>query len=79
MRIPVDKFVCTRRLVFAFGVAAIGLSLAHGQSSLPPLPALPVTFVFSNCDAGVTFKATITDWQRDLDGNVSPFHIFHPR
>jgi RHS repeat-associated protein len=31
-----------------------------------------MTFVFSNCDAGVTFQATILDWIRDANGNVSP-------
>jgi hypothetical protein len=30
-----------------------------------------VTFVFSNCDAGVTFQAPITNWLRDASGNQS--------
>ena len=61
---------CIRRLLIIMALAAIALSPALGQSSIPPLPALPVTFVFSNCDAGVTFQATITDWLRDFNGDV---------
>src|SRR6476661_7273598 len=73
MRIPVDKTarsIHTRRLLFTLCAAIIGLLPAHAQLTSPPLPPLPVTFVFSNCAAGVTFKATITDWLRDANGNV---------
>jgi hypothetical protein len=38
---------CIRRLLIISALAAIALSPARGQSSVPPLPALPVTFVFS--------------------------------
>ena len=63
---------CLRRLAIMIALAAIALSPAPGQSSVPPLPALPVTFTFSNCDSGVTYQATITDWLRDASGNVDP-------
>ncbi len=63
--------VYTRPLLFLSCLATIGLSPARGQVSVPPLPALPVTFVFSNCDAGVTYRATILDWGRDLDGKIN--------
>ena len=63
---------CLRRLVIMIALAAIALSPAPGQSSVPPLPALPLTFTFSNCDSGVTYQATITDWLRDASGNVDP-------
>src|SRR4051794_33529098 len=63
---------CIRGLIILVALAAIVLSPARGQSSVPPLPALPVTFVFSNCDTGMTFQATITDWLRDINGNVDP-------
>jgi len=59
-------------IITTITLAAIALPPARGQSSVPPLPALPVTFVFSNCDSGVTFQATITDWLRDANGNVDP-------
>src|SRR5947209_7922414 len=65
--------VYTRPLLFLSCLATIGLSPARGQvsGSVPPLPVLPVTFVFSNCDAGVTYRATIVDWPRDADGKIS--------
>src|SRR5882672_7758448 len=69
-KIAATAFVWTRRLMFTFFVTVIGLSPAGAQSSVPPLPPLPVTFVFSNCEAGVTFRATITDWLRDASGNI---------
>src|ERR1700686_789435 len=63
--------VYMRPLLFLSCLATIGLSPARGQGSVsvPPLPALPVTFVFSNCDAGVTYRATITEWYT-IDGKT---------
>jgi RHS repeat-associated core domain len=71
-KIAAAAFLWMRRLMFTFVVAVIALAPARAQSSVPPLPPLPVTFVFSNCDAGVTFRATITDWLRDANGKVDP-------
>src|SRR6185503_7743277 len=65
----------TRRLLFLSCLAAIGLAPARGQLSVPPVPALPVTFVFSNCQAGVTFRATIIDWLRDANGNIDALSV----
>ena len=67
--------VFTRRLLLLACVSAASLSPVRGQSSIPPLPALPVTFAFSNCDSGVTYQATITDWLRDASGNVDPLSV----
>jgi len=64
---------CIRRVLIMIALAIVAFPpAARGQVSVPPLPALPVTFVFSNCDAGVTFQATITDWLRDASGNIDP-------
>src|SRR5258708_5150487 len=71
-KIAATTLVWTRRMMFTFFVVVIGLAPARAQSSVPPLPPLPLTFVFTNCDAGVTFRATITDWLRDANGNVDP-------
>src|SRR5881296_3170183 len=62
----------TRHLLFLFCMAWFGVAVASGQSSVPPLPPLPLTFEFSNCDTGVTYKATITDWLRTANGSVDP-------
>src|SRR5262245_8232957 len=63
---------CIFRSLIMIALAASALSTARGQSSVPPLPALPMTFVFSTCEADVTFQATIIDWVRDARGNVDP-------
>src|SRR5437773_8514702 len=74
MGIRADKaaatlLVYTRRLLFLSCLAAIGLSPARGQLSVPPLPALPVTFVFSNCQAGQTRTWAYT-WSNFLRASV---------
>jgi len=71
-KISYIMFRATRRLLFLFWMASFGLAVARGQSSVPPLPALPLTLQFSNCDAGVSFKVTIVDWLRDATGKVDP-------
>src|SRR4030088_1238711 len=60
-----------RTRTFAACALIGGASLALAQSSVPPLPALPVTLQFSHCDSLVTYTATITDWVRDANGSIS--------